>query len=224
LKKRYLGFTLIELLIVVAIIGILAAIAIPNFLQAQIRAKVAKAKSELRTLTTGIEAYAIDNNHYPMDGARCSGSVIYMGSPLYYWYVPNMVTTPIDYISSTTLIDPFREGWYKPGDALYPDRMQYERYRYMNIDDTWGAMGPDCDASQVSTYYDNMLCVAGHWAIHSLGPNRTYRRTTPLPEETPSVKAMEECGYPAWPRSYDPTNGTVSDGNIIRSSKKADHK
>ncbi len=62
--RRY-GFTLIELLIVVAIIGILAAIAVPNFLNAQVRAKIAKAESEMHSIITALESYRIDNNIYP---------------------------------------------------------------------------------------------------------------------------------------------------------------
>ena len=53
------GFTLIELLIVVAIIAILAAIAIPNFLEAQTRAKVARVLSDQRTLGTAVEQYSV---------------------------------------------------------------------------------------------------------------------------------------------------------------------
>jgi len=64
---RSKGFTLIELLIVVAIIGILAAIAIPNFLQAQTRAKVARAISDIRNASIALETYRIDNNGYPIE-------------------------------------------------------------------------------------------------------------------------------------------------------------
>jgi type II secretion system protein G len=65
IMKRFKAFTLIELLIVVAIIGILAAIAVPNFMNAQIRAKIARVQSDLKAMATAIEMYAMDNNRYP---------------------------------------------------------------------------------------------------------------------------------------------------------------
>ena len=67
------GFTLIELLIVVAIIAILAAIAVPNFLEAQTRSKVSRVKNDTRALSTAIEAYHVDHNEYPPSSAEPSG-------------------------------------------------------------------------------------------------------------------------------------------------------
>ncbi len=62
------GFTLIELLIVVAIIGIIAAIAIPNLLNAIDRGKQKRSMADLRSIGTAVEEYAIDNNVYPVAG------------------------------------------------------------------------------------------------------------------------------------------------------------
>jgi type IV pilus assembly protein PilA len=56
------GFTLIELLVVILIIGILAAVAIPTFLNQRGKAYDASAKSQVRTAQTAIETYATDNN------------------------------------------------------------------------------------------------------------------------------------------------------------------
>ena len=65
MKKNAKGFTLIELLIVVAIIGIIVAIAIPNLLNAIQRAKQRRTMGDIRTSATAIEAYAVDMNRYP---------------------------------------------------------------------------------------------------------------------------------------------------------------
>jgi prepilin-type N-terminal cleavage/methylation domain-containing protein len=70
MPKTYLrqkAFTLIELLIVIAIILILVAIALPNFLEAQIRAKVARASGDMRTISIAMETYFLDFKIYPTD-------------------------------------------------------------------------------------------------------------------------------------------------------------
>ena len=66
MNKNAKGFTLIELLIVVAIIGIIAAIAIPNLLNAIDRGKQKRTMSDLRSIGTAVETYAVDENVYPV--------------------------------------------------------------------------------------------------------------------------------------------------------------
>ena len=66
MKHSEKGFTLIELLIVVAIIGIIAAIAIPNLLNAIDRGKQKRTMADMRSIGTAVESYAVDNNVYPV--------------------------------------------------------------------------------------------------------------------------------------------------------------
>jgi len=65
MNRKSQGFTLIELLIVVAIIGIIAAIAIPNLLNAIDRGKQKRTMADMRSIGTAVESYAVDNNFYP---------------------------------------------------------------------------------------------------------------------------------------------------------------
>jgi len=65
MQSRAKGFTLVELLIVVAIIGIIAAIAIPNLLNAIDKGKQKRTMSDLRAIGSAVEVYAIENSVYP---------------------------------------------------------------------------------------------------------------------------------------------------------------
>ena len=73
-EEREGGFTLIELLVVIIIIGILAAIAIPVFLNQRQKGYDAQTKSDVRNLATAEETYFTDNNNYTTNGTGAAGS------------------------------------------------------------------------------------------------------------------------------------------------------
>ena len=148
------AFTLIELLIVVAIIGILAAIAVPNFLNAQIRAKIARVRADMQAVGTACEAYMIDWNDYPYGsypndrGGYTTGSL-------------QSLTTPVAYMSSIDQYDPFGEGfWSKSGSS------NYRFYTYVSYNGCWAR-----NDSSAGSYFNQRSFFKGY-GMASFGPDR----------------------------------------------------
>ncbi|MFB3896428.1 MAG: type II secretion system protein [bacterium] len=190
MKKEDFGFTLIELLIVVAIIAILAAIAIPNFLAAQTRAKVSRVKSETRSVATAMEAYYVDSNRYPPMGDYTWANTA--TEPAFHSRISAYLTTPVAYISSLP-IDIFLV--VPAGGFTYP---YYNRYTYYNFFQYIDSMGLSLQTRRQH---------AGDWLIYSWGPDRSGNWYAPF--------IGEDGVY----TNYDPSNGTVSTGNIIRTQR-----
>lgn len=69
MQKNEKGFTIIELLVVIVIIGILIALALPNLFSAQARGRDTDRKNELKNVQTKLETYFNDNGNYPADAA-----------------------------------------------------------------------------------------------------------------------------------------------------------
>ena len=100
------GFTLIELMIVVAIIGILAAIAIPNFLKFQAKSKQSEAKSNLGAIYTGQVAFFGEVNAYgDFNNINWSPS----GTPRYHYSLGTWNASAIDNVNRGNIVDAITE-------------------------------------------------------------------------------------------------------------------
>ncbi len=137
------AFTLIELLIVVAIIAILAAIAVPNYMEASQRAGISACAANLKTLASALAAYRVDYNHFPLAdgtaGPEPSPNQTTLGSgPAANgsWDGAPRILVTLRYLTSDTAL--FCPALKKK----YPDRHQYFRYAYnSSASDTFGHYG-----------------------------------------------------------------------------------
>jgi prepilin-type N-terminal cleavage/methylation domain-containing protein len=239
-KRRIAGFTLIELLIVVAIIAILAAIAVPNFIEAQTRAKVSRVQADLRSMSTALESYRVDHNNYPEgtdNPARLPGEIVTFLGPLaagYYTFAVSdgagaiagrdfhTVTTPIAYIT-TVLTDPF----VPHGEPLLT-------YCYRTAKSTKNSyiltsFGPDNDLLSVEgggpgkgTQNPNPVGTFADTGNPSRCGDINERGVIHYVEKTDATivtnvdSAFGDLRTALRDLSYDPTNGTVSDGDLFR--------
>jgi type II secretion system protein G len=163
-KYHQWGFTLIELLIVVAIIAILAAIAIPNYMAAQIRAKVSRAESELRTIAVALEAYRFGETDYPTENYNHPLNQPFFGTQDCIKLMP--LTTPVAYLTSLP-VDPFA----KRNDIL--NQVPPLTYHYAALNDAMYPNNPFFDG-------DNEEHLKGLWVLQSSGPD-----CTPVPFQFP---------------------------------------
>ncbi|MFH1742396.1 MAG: prepilin-type N-terminal cleavage/methylation domain-containing protein [bacterium] len=187
------GFTLIELLIVVAIIGILAAIAVPNFLNAQIRAKIARVQADVRTLALAVETYRLDRGDVPPD-MNTGPWPTYMVSHI------AVLSTPVAYVTSFPH-DPFNPGSDTAKAGWVPDPAAFLHSEYLTKEGCVGAPWSPFEINALNGDSDHRNYNAIIWSV---GPSRMR-----YADGTSYV-------YGAWHWDYDSSNGLVSFGSIRR--------
>ena len=140
MNEKDKGFTLIELLVVIIIIGILAAIAIPVFLNQRKKAVDASIKSDLRTVANEIETYYTDNQAYPTaftasTGATTNNTVVIgpaADSTTVRLSSGNVVTLHAGHDRPTTARRTSLKGYNDKGtanDTAQPDDLRLRRWR-----------------------------------------------------------------------------------------------
>lgn len=220
--KNLRGFTLIELLIVVAIIAILAAIAVPNFLEAQVRSKIARVNADIRSLTAAVESYRVDNNSYPLAtrnvgelntvnqklGPNARGYhrrtfVRYMGGPNNDTPIFSL-TSPVAYMSSVPA-DPFAStpgcvyGYYSGRGDIVAAGNESDKFAWI----MW-SFGPDRDEANLG----QIQSTDGPMLPHTLVVLALNRGQSDL--LVAGINALGESF------TYDPSNGTISAGDVWR--------
>ncbi|MCX7018731.1 MAG: prepilin-type N-terminal cleavage/methylation domain-containing protein [bacterium] len=212
------AFTLIELLIVVAIIAILAAIAVPNFIEAQTRSKVSRAKADMRSVSTALESYMVDNNAYP--NCHRYGIALADVSDPAGTRILERISTPVAYMSSALTKDPFKISFRLSAATAQGMRTAsplavspgtdsaatYNCYIYQSFNDFQRYTIPP-DGFSLNT----LPMASKAWIFHSCGPYSTYYNLGGVL----SSDGPDQLMY-ALDMIYDPTNGTVSRGSIWR--------
>lgn len=166
--SRRSGFTLIELLIVIAIILILIAIALPNFLEAQIRAKVARGQGDLRSIASALEAYQIQYRKYlDLFQTQKWGSRYDPNSITSHRLLP--LTSPIRFMSSippevfdlSRQIPGYQADTYAYGSMLsYKDKGAFWRQHFdpkMKYQYSIRSIGPDRQCNDLEAINPDLL-------------------------------------------------------------------